>query len=413
MAVNYIALAVPAFFVLIGIELLVARRAGLEVYRVNDAVTDLSCGIGQQVVAIFLKGALLAGYAYVFSRFALVTWPEGSWIPWLVAFVGVDFAYYWWHRLSHEVAFMWAVHVVHHQSEDYNLAVALRQAWFSQTTSWVFYLPLALLGVPPLVFVAMNAFSTLYQFWIHTRTVGKLGPVEWILNTASHHRVHHGRNPKYLDRNYAATLIVWDRLFGTYQEEEEEPYYGVIAPYASWNPVWANFDLWAHLVRKARATPRLADKVRVFVKGPGWVAPGAPPHETFDIATEPPVRFATASPVALIAYVLAQFVPAVAAAVWLMVTAHGMPTLATGVLAAIVLATTLAWGGLFERKAWALPFELVRLAAVAGVAVGAFWTGSAGAGLAAAALAIAIGSAVWLLALRTAVVPVREAAVAA
>ncbi len=412
MAINYIALAIPAFFLLIGIEIVVAWRMRLSVYRFNDAVTDLSCGIGQQVVGVFMKGALVAGYAYCFSHFTLVTFPEGSWVPWAIAFVGVDFAYYWWHRLSHEVAFMWAVHVVHHQSEDYNLAVALRQAWFSMATSWLFYLPLAFFGVPTLVFVTIASFSTLYQFWIHTRTVGKLGPIEWVFNTASHHRVHHGRDPKYLDKNYGATLIVWDRLFGSFQEEEEEPRYGVIAPYSTWNPVWANFDFWAHLVTKARATPRLADRLRVFVKGPGWLPPGVAPHEPVDVASEPPVRFVTATPRALVAYVLVQFVPVVAATVVLMFQRDVLSPLAAG-LAVLVVVTSLVWGGLFERKAWALPLEIVRLAAIVVVASAAFWSSAIG-GLVFIGLAAAVAaSVVWVIAMRPSVAPAREGAVAA
>lgn len=413
MSVNYITLAIPGFFVLIAVEMLAARRLGLEVYRFNDAITDLSCGIGQQVLSVFLRGLLLALYVWVYANYALFTFTESSWLPWVVAFLGVDILYYWWHRLSHEVAFMWAVHVVHHQSEDYNLAVALRQAWFSGATGMVFYLPLAVLGIPPLVFATMSAFSTLYQFWIHTRTVGKLGPLEWVLNTASHHRVHHGRNPKYLDRNYAATLIVWDRLFGTYQEEEEEPHYGTIAPYASWNPVWANFDFWAHLVRKARATPRLVDKIRVFVKGPGWLPPGAVATDAHRVADEPPVRFVSATPRGLAVYVLVQFVPATLATVWLM--AAGAATLAPhmAVVAALVLATSIAWGALFERRSWALALELGRLGLVALVAVAGAWAEAIPAGAAAGAGVFVAASAIWALRLRGEVVAAREQAAAA
>lgn len=411
MTVNLIALSVPAFFLLIAIELLVARRLGLDVYRFNDAITDLSCGIGQQVVGVFLKGALLAGYAYFYSHFTLVRFDNGSWVPWAIAFVGVDLLYYWWHRLSHEVAFMWAVHVVHHQSEDYNLAVALRQAWFSGATSWLFYLPLAFVGVPPLVFVAMNALSTLYQFWIHTRTVGKLGPIEWVLNTASHHRVHHGRNPKYLDKNYAATLIVWDRLFGTFQEEEEEPHYGVIKPYESWNPVWANFDFWAHLVAKARRAERWSERVRVFLGSPGYLPPGVEASTNHDTTDQPAVRYVTPSPRGLNVYVLAQFVPVTATTVLLMV-ADGVSVL-TVALATLVLASSVAWGALFEGRSWALGFELGRLAIVAALAIAALLGGAVAPGLAFGAVLFAVLSTVWILRLRPALARASEQAVVA
>src|SRR5690606_31238042 len=152
-----------------------------------------------------------------------------------------DFAYYWWHRASHRISFLWAAHVVHHQSEDYNLAVALRQAWFTSLSSWVLNLPLAFLGVPPLVYGVCAALNTLYQFWIHTRLVGKLGPLEWVLNTPSHHRVHHGIDAPYLDTNYGGVFIVFDRLFGTFVEETHEPRYGTLDPIRSFDPVWANF----------------------------------------------------------------------------------------------------------------------------------------------------------------------------
>lgn len=399
MSVNYIALSVPIFFVLIGIELLIARRQGIRVYRFDDSVTDMACGTGQQIVGVFLKGLLFGGYAYLYEHYRLVTFADTSVVPWLIAFFGVDFAYYWWHRASHEVAFMWAVHVVHHQSEDYNLAVALRQAWFSGLSSWIFYAPLALLGVPVIPFVTIYAFSTLYQYWIHTRLLGTLGPVEWVFNTASHHRVHHGRDDKYLDKNYAATLIVWDRLFGSFKKEEEEPKYGVVHPYASWNPVWANFELWKQLAEKARSTPRLADKIRVYLKPPGWVPPGAA-GEPHDVAAEPRVRFVTETPRQLAVYVAAHFVPVTAVTVWLMSQTPGVMTRMMVAAAVWVLVTTVVWGGMFERKAWAFSLELVRLAAVAGAAVGLWSSGAAPMPVCVAALAAAVGSVVWVLGLR-------------
>ena len=153
---NYIALAIPAFFIFIMIELLVARWQGKNYYRFNDSITDLSCGIGQQATALLLKGFLYAGYIYVYQHYAIWRLPSNSMAAWVIAFFGIDIGYYWWHRLSHEVNFMWAIHVVHHQSEDYNLAVALRQAWFSGISIWIFYLPVVLLGVDPTLMLAMG-----------------------------------------------------------------------------------------------------------------------------------------------------------------------------------------------------------------------------------------------------------------
>lgn len=402
MSVNYIALAVPVFFLLIGVELAIGWRQNRRLYRFNDAVTDMSCGIGQQVTGVFLAGALVAAYTFVYQHWSFVRFAEGSVLPWVIAFFGVDFAYYWWHRLSHEVAWMWAIHVVHHQSEDYNLAVALRQAWFSGLSSAPFYLPLALVGVPPVVFFTVAAFSTLYQFWIHTRIVGTLGALEWVINTPAQHRVHHGRNPKYLDRNYAATLSIWDRMFGSFQEEEEEPLYGTIAVYGSWNPVWANFDFWRVLARRARETPRFADKVRVFVKSPGWIAPGASDHDPIDVASEPAVRFETSAPLGLNLYVFVQFVVVLSATMLVYAIA---PTASRVLLAAVVaaiLATTLALGGLFERKLWAFGLEFVRLGVLASIAACCVLAGAMQLPVAVAALSVLATFAIWLAQYRAA-----------
>jgi sterol desaturase/sphingolipid hydroxylase (fatty acid hydroxylase superfamily) len=226
----------------------------------------------QQVLLVFAVGILGAGYLWLYQHrfFSL----SGA-AAWIVAFFAVDFIYYWWHRLSHRVSFLWAVHVVHHQSEDYNFAVALRQAVLSVWTIWPFHLPLALIGVPPLVFATVESFSTLYQFWIHTELVGKLGWYERIFNTPSQHRVHHAINPRYLDRNYAATLCIWDRLFGTFQEEREQPVFGLVKPLASFDPIWAQLHPFVDLASRAIRQDGI-DKMRVWIRGPEWGYPPAP-----------------------------------------------------------------------------------------------------------------------------------------
>ena len=267
MKVNYIALSIPIFFLLIGIELLFGYLKNRKLYRFNDALTNINLGIGQQTVGIMMKGLFFLGYLYLYEH-RLFTF-ENTWWSWVLLFLGVDFFYYWFHRASHEVNGLWAAHIVHHQSEDYNLSVALRQSWFQGWFSWAFYLPLAVAGFDPIMFAAMNSFNTLYQFWIHTTTIKTLGPLEWIINTPSHHRVHHGSNPKYIDRNHAGSLIIWDRMFGTFQKEEEEVVYGITSPLNSWNPVWANFHYWKELWQLAKKSSGF-DKVRVFLKPPGW-----------------------------------------------------------------------------------------------------------------------------------------------
>lgn len=266
---DYFVQAIPFFFLLIGIELAFGHYARKSLYTLPDAIANLSCGILQELVSVFFTVAMGAAYLLVYERFA-IRHLEPNLLTWVGILVGVDFFYYWFHRASHRVALFWALHVVHHQSEEYNLTVALRQSALGGFFSWIFYLPLAWLGFSPQMFLASYSFNLLYQFWIHTRVIKTLGPAEWILNTPSHHRVHHGRNPKYLDKNYAGALIVWDRLFGTFQSEEEEPVYGIVHPLRSWNPVWANVHAWVEQARIAREGKGPWEKVLVFFMPPGW-----------------------------------------------------------------------------------------------------------------------------------------------
>jgi sterol desaturase/sphingolipid hydroxylase (fatty acid hydroxylase superfamily) len=371
--IPYITYAVPIFFLLMGVELAAALYERKRAYRLHDSINDLSCGITEQVVGIFLKGALFAGYlgtyGYVVSRGINLVDVEsftalGKWLAALLLFLGVDCAYYWFHRIAHEYNAPWAGHVVHHSSEDYNLAVALRQGTFQGVFSWVFYLPLAFVGFPPSWFAAMSSFDTLYQFWIHTRLIGKLGPLELVLNTPSHHRVHHGRNPKYLDKNYAGTLIIWDRMFGTFQVEEEEPVYGLTKPLDSWNPLWANLHVWRELCRDAWLAPRWIDKLRIWFMPQGWRPAGLPQSPVApEVTPETVIRYDTRVPRGLNVYTFINFVGALILAIRLL-TLAGNPSFARGelaILAVLVLWGLLNIGGIFEHRRWALASELVRL----------------------------------------------------
>ena len=367
-----IVLAIPVFFLLIFVEFLLWRRrpAAVRDYRLDDTVANLACGAGQQVVGVFLLGAMIAAYEAVRAGFGLFELSAGSAWVWLVGLLGVDFLYYWFHRASHRVNFLWAAHVVHHQSEHYNLAVALRQSWLQQVFSFFFYLPLALLGVPAVVFFTLLAIDTLYQFWIHTQLIGRMGPFEAVFNTPSHHRVHHGVDDQYLDRNHAGLLITWDKLFGTFEPEIAPPRYGTVKPLRSVNPLWANVEPWVELCRRAAGMSRRSDRVRVFFAPPEWqAADEAPPPGP--LRTDPGYRlFETGATTARQAYVSTQFLLVLAAVLWLLAggpTANDPPLRAAA--GTLILVSFGILGGVAEARPWARVAEPLRWLAVVGVGV--------------------------------------------
>ena len=371
---NYIVLAIPVFLLLIALELAITRLQERDYYRLSDSISDLGCGILQQLLEVFVKTALFAGYLLLYRRYRVLDPPSASVGVWVACFLGQDFLYYWFHRASHEVNAFWAAHVVHHQSEEFNLSVALRQGAFQGTFSWIFYLPLAVLGFPPLMFLSVTSVNTLYQFWIHTRVIGRLGPLEWVLNTPSNHRVHHGRDPKYIDRNHGGTLILWDRLFGTYQEEQEEPVYGITKPLASWNPVWANLHYWAELRESARRTRRVADKIRLFLMPPGWL-----PAELGGFVPPPEVdrpryrKFDTPLTRRRAVYVLLHFAAVIAVTLALLY-AEGrlaLPVLLGG--AGFVLLSLVTLSALVEGRPWGPALEAARLVAAVVAAATFSW----------------------------------------
>ncbi|MDP3816430.1 sterol desaturase family protein [Pseudomonas sp.] len=269
---NYILYAVPFFLLLIVLELLADRWRGISNYRLADALNSLSAGVLSTTSGLLTKAVGLFSYTLAWQQLALFELSaESLWI-WGLAFVLYDFCYYWNHRLGHERNVLWAAHSVHHQSEDYNLSTALRQSSTGFLFGWLFYLPMALLGVPPLVFLSVAALNLLYQFWVHTRHVPKLGWFEWLFITPSNHRVHHAQNAIYMDRNYGGVFIVWDRLFGSFQEElDEHPViFGVTTPLASWNPLWANLQFYMALWHDAVRAESWWDKLRIWFMRTGW-----------------------------------------------------------------------------------------------------------------------------------------------
>jgi len=284
-----IVLATPVFLALIALEFGVGVARGRNTYRLNDALNSIGLGVMSQVTGVFGRLLRIGLYALAFEHVALVRLPADAWWVWVFALLFYDFCYYWLHRAGHRVAVLWAAHAVHHQSEDYNLSTALRQTSSGFLLGWIFYLPMALAGVPPLVFASVALIDLLYQFWVHTQQVGKLGWFDRWFCSPSNHRAHHAVNDRYLDRNYGGILIVWDRLFGTFVEEDDaEPcVYGTRSPLRSWNPLWANLQVYRDLVLDSWRARSWADKWRVWLKPPGWQPADVAarwPRPDFDIA---------------------------------------------------------------------------------------------------------------------------------
>ncbi len=261
-------IAIPIFALLIAVEALWAYSRGSNEYNDRkDTWNNIFLGF-MSVVWGALFG-LFTGYIYIQAyELAPFKFPaEASW-TWVILFFVDDLAYYIFHRVSHESRLFWNFHVVHHSSEHYNLSVAVRQSWFSGILHWIFYTPVMLLGFAPWMFALMHGFNLIYQFWIHTRFIKTLGWLEYIFNTPSHHRVHHGVNNPYLDKNYAGVLIIWDRLFGSFVRETEEPRYGIIKQIKSYNPLWINTHGWFEMFEAIKRQPTFAAKVRCIFASP-------------------------------------------------------------------------------------------------------------------------------------------------
>jgi sterol desaturase/sphingolipid hydroxylase (fatty acid hydroxylase superfamily) len=261
--------AIPAFVVLILVEMVALKAGARGRYDAADAAASLSMGLGNRAVGL-VTGFIKLGVFYGVAQFALFDIPW-AWWSLLLCFLGEDLAYYWFHRVAHERRWFWASHVVHHTSQHYNLTTALRQTWTGDVSlSFVFWLPLILVGFPVEMVILFSAISLVYQFWIHTETIGRLGLIEWVFNTPSHHRVHHGTEPYYLDRNYAGVLIIWDRLFGTFEEEDERPTYGVLSNLGTLNPFRIAFHEWVGIARDVAQARSLAEVWGYVMGPPGW-----------------------------------------------------------------------------------------------------------------------------------------------
>lgn len=365
MDLSPVIIAIPMYFTLMAVELVYESITRRKTYRLNDAITNISTGVLQQLSGTFLYVAKVGLYVLMYEYAALFHLAQ-SWPVFIAAFVIWDLCYYWEHRLAHEISLFWGGHSVHHQSEDYNLSVALRQSSTAFIWGIPVYLPMAVMGFHPNHFLLVGGFNLLYQFWIHTEHIGKLPRwFEWLMNTPSHHRVHHGRDPKYLDKNYAGVFIIWDRLFGTFQEEEERPHYGTTKPLNSWNPVYANFAHYLVLWKQVRQARNFRDGLRILFNPPGWLPDYLGGFEAPQPVRADYRRYNRQTTLQMNLYILVQFLLALGLYALFFFKNADFEPLVKAAYAVWIILTTLMFGFLFEsRHNWLAGLELLRLLSI-------------------------------------------------
>lgn len=362
----YMLLAIPIFFLAMGMEWLWGFLKKKNIYRLNDSVNNLTIGLGQQVFSLVFKGMLLGVYVWLYKNYSFFHIPA-AWWSFVLCLIAFDFFFYWAHRWGHEMNIFWAAHLVHHQSEEYNLSVALRQSWFHSALAFPIFLLIPILGFDPKIFGAAAIVHTLYQFPIHTKAIGKLHPwIEYWFNTPSHHRVHHAINPKYLDKNHAGVFMIWDRLFGTFKAEEkqEEIYYGITTQLKSWNPAWANLHYFVEMFSKARLM-KFRDKLKMIFADPGWLpdymggvqTPAEPSPDNF-------VKYNADTNNYLKIYSVIQYFVMLGCCILYMINFKEINVFYRVVFFLLILSTMVIIGGLFENKRWLVYVEFARLALI-------------------------------------------------
>ena len=393
--------ATPVFLLLIAVDCLVAALRERSPYRIGDAIGSISLGALSTYVGVYTRLFSFGIYVALYEAARIATLDDGRVWVWVAALLLYDFLYYWNHRFGHEINVLWAAHVVHHQSEEFNLSTALRQTSSGFLLSWIFYVPMALAGFPPRLFLFVSLIDLLYQFWIHTEQIGSLGMLDRILATPSNHRVHHGVNDEYVDKNYGGILILWDRLFGTFQPElaTVPVVFGSRDPLRSWNPLWANLHTYAALFRDASRAGASNDRLRVFFARPGW--------RPADVAARDPkpafvlercVKFAPSLPGSLAAYCVLQGFGVLALGAYFMAVAPAWPTGRALMCLALLVGSQWILGGLTEARRGFAWLEATRLLAIAAVALIALSMAGAREWKPQAALAFMLGagSLTWL-----------------
>ncbi|SDM18400.1 sterol desaturase family protein [Siphonobacter aquaeclarae] len=358
--INILAFAIPLFTGLIGLEYILSRRMGKDVHQFADSATNVGVGLSERLFDLYTSSLFFYVFTFIYTHFRIFTFEAGFW-TFILLFLLTDFVWYWYHRLAHEINLFWGVHVVHHQSEEFNYTVSTRITVFQAIVRGGFWSVLPLAGFPPDMITVLLLVHGAYPFFTHTRLVGKLGWLEYILVTPSHHRVHHASNELYLDKNYGDVLIIWDKLFGTYQEETEEPVYGLTKPLKSYSFLWQHFHFLLEIGQSVRKTSGWWNKVKVVFGPPSAFDPTVRGElEEIFLSRQPEVvvsrrmRF----------YIIAQLAITSAVLFFLILFDTYWPSSILTGAGAFILLSLINIGAILEKKTWVLYLEYARVSVI-------------------------------------------------
>ena len=357
--------AIPTFMVLISLEALVAKLRGVEVNRSEDMIASLSSGLTNTIRDGLKFTFAIISYTWLVDKIAIFK-VEPMWLAVVIAFVVKDFSGYWVHRMNHRVNILWNRHVIHHSSEDFNLSCALRQSIANTIKfSAIFMVPAALLGVPAKIFAVLGPIHLFLQFWYHTQLINKMGWLEYILVTPSHHRVHHAINPEYIDKNYSQIFIIWDKLFGTFQPELEDvkPVYGTLAPSKTWNPILINFKHIWQLIKDAWRTVSFRDKLIIWFMPTGWRPRDVEERYPLEKITDPykRVKYSVENSIVLVGFSWIHLMVSLCMMLHLFVVAQSISIESSVMYAMFLMVGIFAYTSTLDGGSLSLPSELIKI----------------------------------------------------
>jgi alkylglycerol monooxygenase len=357
MVINYMAFAVPLFLAFIGLEYWVAKCRGKSYFNFSSSIANMNVGLAERLIDLFTAGAFYFVYDYLHQHFALLDIKPGI-LHWVLLLLSADFMWYWYHRLGHEINLFWGFHVVHHQSEEFNYTAGTRITIFQAVVRTMFWAVLPIIGFPAEMITTVLIIHGLYPFFTHTRLIGKLGILEYILVTPSHHRVHHASNEEYLDKNYGDMFIIWDKLFGTFAEEKHEPVYGLTKPLYSYSFLWQHFHYLIELGYAVRREKGWLNKLKLIFGSPAHFDP-----RLREIAER---RFLSRNKVKVKSqkfryYVTGQFVVMVVLLFFLLLFEHHIDFFLQLIAALFLLITLINCGAILEQRRWVFYLEFARV----------------------------------------------------